>query len=1203
MLKISTFAALFSNTPKHNYCMRLKSLEIKGFKSFGDKVTIHFDQGVTAIVGPNGSGKSNVVDAMRWVLGEQKTRMLRSEKMDNIIFNGTKTRKPGNVAEVTLTFENTKNLLPTEFSTLAISRRLYRNGNSEYAINGVTCRLKDVTNMFLDTGIGSDSYAIIELKMVDDILSDRGSSVMQLLEEASGISKYKLRKKQTLSKLEDTDKDLERVADLMSEIIKTLKTLENQAKKTDRYYKLKEEYKVLSRARAIYQLQSFKVRNDELHARETQQQDEKLKLTSEIDKLEAEIQQQKTEVIEKERLLADSQKLMNAKMIEIATFENEKKSGNDKLTFLVDKKEHLSTSQTHDIKRIEELTEKINTLQSEKEEGKTQLSNLENTLSDLKLEADEQKQLFENKQQQLKELNDKILTTKHDINQIEKGIAVEQSRHKSIVEESQRVHEHYNSSLAEITRIDNEINSLSPQKETQELDLSDLVKTRDEKKQHITENENILIEKKNELGKLTRSVDAKTNELELTKNLLERMDGFPDSIKYLKKNEEKFNSTPLLAEIISCDENFKLAIENYLEPFLNYFVVDTFDDAWAGIESLKNSSKGRANFFAIESFENRKNNPSPAPSGSIRAIDKIEFDSKYKNLLEYLLGHVYISDDAAFKSINLQNDESFVLLSKSGNFIKQKHKIAGGSVGLFDGKRTGNVKNLEVLSKKIAELNSQIKILDSEIETIEKLITSDKSTLEECNNQIKKSEIKLSEFGTQLNSLVSNKNFLQNGVENHKTNIARLESELKNITSFNPESTETNNVQLDDLHRNYEALLEEQKAKQDDVNKSNELLNSKNDDYNEHNISCIQQRNQIQTLERDIEYNQHQIDNLSKAIEDRKTELEATDSSVEELIDTLKGSDEGLHSMLQSKEELSVSLQEHEQNYYTVKGVIEEKQEKINTFRKNKENTDAVLQEAHQGINDLKLELSSLKERLSIEFGLDISELLEETPDEEYEVEELHEKVEKQRHRLENFGPINPMALESFEELKERHDFIIKEQEDLENAKASLLETISEIEGTAKEKFLDAYHQVKENFTKVFRTLFSEEDDADLVLTNMDNPLESDIHIIAQPKGKKPLSIHQLSGGEKTLTATALLFGIYLLKPAPFCIFDEVDAPLDDANIDKFNNIIREFSKESQFIIITHNKRTMSATDLMYGITMAEMGVTKVVPVDLREYA
>ena len=380
-------------------------------------------------------------------------------------------------------------------------------------------------------------------------------------------------------------------------------------------------------------------------------------------------------------------------------------------------------------------------------------------------------------------------------------------------------------------------------------------------------------------------------------------------------------------------------------------------------------------------------------------------------------------------------------------------------------------------------------------------------------------------------------------------------------------------------------------------------MNSKNDDFNEQNISVIQQKNKIQTLDRDAEYNQNQIDSISKAIEGRKSELEYTDTQVNELIEELKGSDDGLQSLLVGKEEFATKLQENEEAYYTVKGVIEEKQERINQFRKNKENTDAVLQEAHQGINDLKLELSSLKERLNIEFGLDINELLEETPDEQYVEEELHEKVEKQRHRLENFGAINPMALESFEELKERHDFIIKEQEDLQSAKESLLQTIAEIEESARVKFLDAFHQVKENFTNVFRTLFSEEDNADLVLTNMENPLESDIHIIAQPKGKKPLSIHQLSGGEKTLTATALLFGIYLLKPAPFCIFDEVDAPLDDANIDKFNKIIKEFSKGSQFIVITHNKRTMSATDIMYGITMAEMGVTKVVPVDLREYA
>jgi len=305
----------------------------------------------------------------------------------------------------------------------------------------------------------------------------------------------------------------------------------------------------------------------------------------------------------------------------------------------------------------------------------------------------------------------------------------------------------------------------------------------------------------------------------------------------------------------------------------------------------------------------------------------------------------------------------------------------------------------------------------------------------------------------------------------------------------------------------------------------------------------------------------------------------------------------------ENKTEFEKSVRLQEDDYYKAKGEIDKEEKQISDKRRQKEHSEALLNEIQNQISDQKLRMASLKERLNIEFGIILEDIMEQEPDPEQNADELKERTEKLRSKLADFGPINPMALESFQEIKERHDFIVKEQEDLREARESLLKTIAEIDNTAKEKFMEAYHAIRENFITVFRSLFSDEDNCDLIMTDVSNPLESDVQIIAQPKGKKPLSIHQLSGGEKTLTATALLFGIYLLKPSPFCIFDEVDAPLDDLNIDKFNKIIKKFSADSQFIIITHNKKTMAATDIMYGITMVEQGVTQVVPVDLREYA
>ena len=418
--------------------MQLTSLEIKGFKSFGDKININFNEGVTAIVGPNGCGKSNVVDSIRWVLGEQSTRMLRSEKMDNIIFNGTKSRKPANLAEVSLTFDNTKNILPVEFSQVTLTRKLYRNGDSEYRLNDVQCRLKDITDLFLDTGIGSDSYAIIELRMVDEIINNKEGSRRNLFEEASGISKYKLRKKQTFSRLKDTEADLERVEDLLFEIEKNLKTLENQAKKTERYYRIRDQYKSLSIVLASFRLASFSESLAKIEDKEQAQQAESSGIATQIDSLEAGLQQQKLDSLTKEKNLSIQQKATNEHVAKIRAYESDKKLKNEQLKFQQDKEATLNGELERDRNQLNHVLYNIKRLSEEKLLEDETFETVREQVADLKLAVDELKGQQNSARAGLNELTNINNSLQNQVYKAEKDLDILQIQQQALEQESLR---------------------------------------------------------------------------------------------------------------------------------------------------------------------------------------------------------------------------------------------------------------------------------------------------------------------------------------------------------------------------------------------------------------------------------------------------------------------------------------------------------------------------------------------------------------------------------------------------------------------------------------------------------------------------------------------------------------------------------------------------------------------------------------------
>jgi len=1177
--------------------MLLSKLEIKGFKSFGDKMVIHFDKGITGVVGPNGCGKSNIVDAIRWVLGEQKSRMLRSDKMENVIFNGTKNRKPTNLAEVSLTFENTKNLLPTEYTHVTITRRYYRSGESEYQINGVTCRLKDINNLFMDTGINSNSYAIIELKMIDELLNDKNNSRRELFEEAAGISKFKNRKRETLRKLEDTDADLSRVEDLLFEIDKNLKSLEKQAKQAARYFEIKADYRIASINLAKKSLEQLQLALVDAQSKIQQESDHKIGIQTQIAALEALLSASKSDLIGKEKLLASRQKALNEQVNKIRTFESDKRIKNERLRFLEDRSQALREQIDQDRKSNERAAFAIRSLEQEKEAAEKILAEKEVLVAHLREEYDLQKTATVVKQEQHKELSQQVSQLKDRVYQAGKEVEIKQIQLSTLKQELDRTSS--DDSSQEASLIDFEQNLTHVKSELDQAQQAyEILKLKQEDQDQKVEETNRIVEMiREELTQISRKLDSKTNEFNLTKSLVENLEGFPEAIKFLKKNQSWGKDVPLLSDLLTTDEKYRVTIENYLENYLNYYVVDTEAEAYAAIQLLTDAAKGKANFFILEHFEHFSSSQAQLFSNTLAATEIIEFDVKYSRLINYILDNVYIVQ-GEYQDFPIQKEGVF--LSESGKYIKKKFSLSGGSVGLFEGKRIGRAKNLEKLEREIKELHKKVSTsranLDQKLGELTKLKElSFKKALEE-------SQARLQELNSDFVSVRTKKEQL---AELLYSNANKREDILARIASIE-ESLEEIQPKLSKEKALFEELNEQLIQVTEEVEMISKVLSEKSQLFNQENITYIQQLNRVSSSEQEIEFKKAAFESSKERIEKYQEELSQLDNEIKNLLDNNEIKDEELIELYTEKEGIELGVTEAEKNYYGGRGEIDELDTRIRSLQKAKEGYDELVLALQNQINEVRLKMTGMNERLNVEFDIDLETLMSENPqvDPEFEAfkeEDLKELVYRQKDRLERIGPINPMAMEAYDEIKIRYDFITSQKDDLIQAKVSLLSTISEIDLVARETFLDAFGKIKENFVRVFRSLFTEEDDCDLTLVDPENPLESAIEIMAKPKGKRPLTINQLSGGEKTLTATSLLFSIYLLKPAPFCIFDEVDAPLDDANIDKFNQIIHKFSAESQFIIVTHNKRTMASTDIIYGITMIEAGVSRVVPVDLRE--
>ena len=1176
--------------------MRLRSLDIKGFKSFADKTQINFDNNITGIVGPNGCGKSNVVDAIRWVLGEQKTKALRLEKMDNIIFNGTKDKSASNIAEVSITLDNTRNLLPTEFSSVTITRTVERDGDSDYKLNGVSCRLKDIRDLFMDTGISTDTYAIIELKMIDQILNNVDNARRTLIEQAAGISKYKTRKKETLAKLQATEGDLNRVEDLLFEIDKNLKALESQAKKARQYKNYKEEYKVISIDLSKYELhginESFTLSNKEIEEYE----DNRLESTTQIEVLEANLEREKLAVLDKERTLSDQQKQLNSFLSQLQEKESQKKIDQQKSTFLKNQIVQLNQQITQAKNVIEILSKEIEQLKIYNEEDENKLEVVRIEFDNAKLKLEEQRNANLEFRNNLDEARNRHVASTNKITETEKLIAVKESQHEALQRSAQQSMFENEERIKTLEGLRNDIAQTEDKIEKQKMLVDDLRRKEEENLEKIQVLEEKTEQLRQDLTNKNRTLDAKNNEFKLTKNMIDNLEGFPESIKFLKKNVNWLKDTPLLSDIIYSEEKYRVAIESVLQPYLNNFVVDTENEAINAIDVLSQSSVGKASFLILDYFKKTAVNSGQSTlDNTKKAIDVVQVDEQFKPLLSYLLNGIYIADEGTdVNSIfdKIDNKKDIFIISNSGHLLKSDKQISGGAVGLFEGKRLGRLKNLEILEKEIKELETEVmhlkKITQDNYNELQHLkVNSFRNVIERESHQLQQVEKELvakkSKIESEENSIgkiTTQAQALHDQIEQLLLEIEPLQTLLgEHIGLANNHKTELDNLEID-------------------FRKANELYNQFSQAFNQTNILFIQQENKLKSNQQTLTYKQHQLEENQNRLQTATTEIENAQLEIDILAESIEKLETELIESYKEKETQMQFLSEQETDYYKVKDGINAIEDAIREKNKNKQSIEQTIMNKKELLSELKLKLNVLKERLSIEFHIDADEFtatleLPETPK-----DDLADRLDKVKRRIENFGEVNPMAEEAYNEMNERFVFINTQKQDLVDSKENLLQTMLEIENTAKGQFLETFNAVRENFISVFRSMFTEDDNCDLVLVNPDDPLESEIDIIAKPKGKRPQGINQLSGGEKTLTALSLLFGLYLYKPAPFCILDEVDAPLDDANVRKFNEAIRKFSQNSQFILVTHNKSTMACVDSIYGVTMVKQGISRVVPVD-----
>ncbi|HEX9022097.1 MAG TPA: chromosome segregation protein SMC [Nitrospirota bacterium] len=1191
--------------------MQLKTLEMIGFKSFPDKTTVTFQPGVTAVVGPNGCGKSNISDAIRWVLGEQSAKHLRGDKMEDVIFNGSENRKPLGMAEVNLRLTNIGGTLSSEFGhyeEIEVTRRLYRSGESEYLINKIPCRLKDIRDLMMDAGVGSRIHAIIEQEKVDHILSSKPQDRRFLFEEAAGVMKYKARRQEALSKLESTQQNQLRVNDIIIEVKRQVNSLDRQAKKAERYQRLRAEMKDLDYRLASVEYSDLGLAWSAATAEFKKAENEVTELHTTLARIEAAIEESRADALAAEHELSSLQHKLHETETALGRAEHRIELSRSQIASLNEQRTRDQADREYLIQETARVAEQKGGYEEEAKLLAASLDEKNAVLGDRTGHLESLSQALREKEQSLEETRAGIMNAMTAAAGEKGRIANLQSRISQIEEQDARgrmekdsVEERLRELTALVEAKKRELEEAAVRKNAAEKERAAAAERLNEALAKRKKVETALNEAKNRLA-------AQNSRLRSLIELEQSLEGYQKGVRTVMSARKEASGDGrlgtihgLVADMIETAPQYEVAIEAVLGDRLQYVVVDSQNDSLKAIDYLKTKSGGRSTFVPRAPREIRSEpfvkNGHAGVIGP--ALDIVRCRENYGSVAHYLLGDVIVVDtmDTAL-SLWQKNGMHKTLVTLTGEIVDPWGAVTGGAVEAAGAGMLTKRREIKDLEHEVADLTVTIARLEADMSSIDAAIENGKKLEADLSQQIHRLEIEFINGEKDRATIAAE---MARAHERAKT----IEAEMAERTALRLElnagiehATEALRG-LEEGHTNAQANVESLQA---GLSRKKEELDLARAAITEirMEISALQEKQAAASRNRDalVHTEKELVERLAK----REAEITGIAAKLRELESVIVDAETEIKryvEILEAERRVLVSKQEE---HAAKTQALNDAEEQARSARHDIEAAQKRLSASEVARTELRMKIEHLKDRMWSAYHAELETVVRELGQFEIDLEASKGRLDELRRKIDDMGPINVDALQEYNELKERYDLLSAQQNDINESINNLKATIAKLDSETKELFSEAFSTIQEKFKEVFSLLF-EGGRAELVLLDESDILESGIEIIAQPRGKKFQSITLLSGGERALTAIALLFAAFLVKPSPFCMLDEVDAPLDEANVTRFTRLIREMSGRSQFITITHNKRTMEMADALYGITMEEPGASKVVSVRLREAA
>ena len=1174
--------------------MYLKRLELKGFKSFPNKTDIIFKEGVTAIVGPNGSGKSNVSDAVRWVLGEQSIKSLRGEKLEDVIFAGADKQKPMNFCEVALTIDNSDNKLNVDYSEVTIKRRAYRNGESQFYLNNKSCRLKDIKEILLDTGIGKDGYSIIEQGKVDEILSNNPVNRRKVFDEACGISKYRYKKNESERNLKNTKENLTRINDIYVEIENQIKPLYNQQVKARKYLDLSEQLKKIEVNNYIREIQKIENQLKEINS----QYEALIKELDNTDKSKIDFEQ--------------SSKEINTQIEEVDKSIEKASEYINSIKSVIDKKDYeinlLNQSRENSSKKIQRNIEELEKINKSSKENKENLGKLykekennEKNINELKSQLNifiEKNEINKNK---IETLNEKIETLKDDIIELLNEKQDVSNKLTTLNANKDNIDQRNESIESEIK----EINDKVKEKEVLLEDLKEKKNNKKEKLNDFKEKINNYYERLNSLKEENHNLSNKmqnnnyslkeyTSKLNVYIDMENHYEGFNRGVKEVLKNKNLKGIYGALGQVVTVEGKYEKAIEAALGAYMQNIITADENSAKAAINYLKHNKIGRVTFLPMNIIKSKKINniQSKTPFVGI-ASDLISYDEKYRDILENILGRTIVIDniDQGIKFAR-ETGHKYKVVTLDGDILNPGGSLTGGSL-----KTSGNI-----LSRKrlINEFNEKINNTKAENIALEEKVLSIEKELVDCKENIKQYEEEVKVLDKKLIFNNSSYSRYEEEVNSLKSSMKKLETEKENLGSNLNYTMEKKSIlenQIKDIDNNHAENKETIENLNKELNKENEIYENEKSKFDSINLQLTKDKEILKSQNADIERIKAYLNELSNKISLIDKENKDEESEIKEI-------DEKIIIENREKENLKTQLNDNNKNLENKKIARENLKQKLDENNVKLKDIDKQFMELKESIFKVESRIEKLESnkeannfKLFEDYNLTYLQAIELRDDEI----EINKKIlDTLKKDIKSLGNVNVDSIEEYKEIKERYDFYSEQKEDLQKSIDAIEEIIKDLEEHMKIQFKEEFAKINENFKYVYNRLFGG-GEGNLTILDQANILESDIEITAKPPGKKMKNLSLLSGGEKALTAISILFAILLAKPTPFCILDEIEAPLDDSNIARFGTFLKELTSKTQFIAVTHRRGTMEAADYIYGVTMEQRAISKVIALSLNE--